>query len=115
MATIKTPEQIANDQMFAFTGLDTDSRIQPGVDEDQLCQDVEQQSAEYIRDQIVEAIEADRAQRPALEQWGVFEERYPNDVQVFNCDQGTAEEIARAYNADENHCGATFVARKIGA
>ena len=70
---------------------------------------------EDIENAIVAAIEADRAQRPALEQWLVFEVGYPNDGDTFNCDEATAEEIARSYGADENNCGACYGYRKIGA
>ena len=57
---MKTPEQIADDAMEAFT-LTESERF-----EDETS-DVEECSAEYIRDQIVAAINADRAQRGGTE------------------------------------------------
>lgn len=53
---MKTPEQIADEQMRAFTVLN-------GFDGYEEDSDVEECSAGYIREQIVAAIEADRAQR----------------------------------------------------
>lgn len=62
MATIcpaKTPEQLADEQMEAFT-IAPDSNYDIGGND---ARDVEECSADYIRAQIIEAIEADRAQR----------------------------------------------------
>lgn len=60
MITPKTPEQIADEQMEAFT-IAPDSNYEFGGND---ANDVEECSASYIRDQIIEAIKADRAQRP---------------------------------------------------
>ncbi|MFF2388914.1 hypothetical protein [Agromyces sp. NPDC058104] len=49
---MKTPSELADEQMRAFT-----------IQHDE---DVEERSAEYIHEQIVEAIEADRAQAPSI-------------------------------------------------
>ena len=51
---MKTPEEIADDAMGAFTFIDYEN------DDDN---DVVEQDYYYIKDQIVAAIEADRAQR----------------------------------------------------
>jgi len=56
---MRTPEQIADEQMEAFT-IAPDSDYDIGGND---AGDVEECSASYIRDQIIEAIEADRAQR----------------------------------------------------
>ncbi|MGO2150846.1 MAG: hypothetical protein ACTH32_06550 [Microbacterium gubbeenense] len=56
---MKTPEQLAGEQMEAFT-IAPDSNYDIGGND---ARDVEECSADYIRDRIVEAIEADRAQR----------------------------------------------------
>lgn len=53
--TIKTPAQIAEEAMGAFSIIDQDEDFNPNGD-------VEQVSADFIRDQIIAAIEADRAQ-----------------------------------------------------
>lgn len=53
---MKTPEQIAAEAMCAFSIIDQDEDFNPNGD-------VEQVSADFIRDQIIAAIEADRAQR----------------------------------------------------
>lgn len=55
---MKTPEQIADEQMEAFT-IAPDSNYEFGGND---AHDVEECSADYIRDQIIQAIEADRAQ-----------------------------------------------------
>ena len=52
----QTPAQIADDAMSAFSIIDQDEDFNPRGD-------VEQVSADFIRDQIIAAIEADRAQR----------------------------------------------------
>ncbi|MGO2188868.1 MAG: hypothetical protein ACTH4Y_11570 [Microbacterium gubbeenense] len=56
---MKTPEQLAGEQMEAFT-IAPDSNYDIGGND---ARDVEECSADYIRDRIIEAIEADRAQR----------------------------------------------------
>ena len=99
MTTIKTPEQIADaiEERPDFKGLTLDDI---GLS---------------VNEMMIAAIEADRAQRPALEQWFVFEVGYSHYGDTFNCDEATAEGIARAYGADENNCGRSYGYRKIGA
>lgn len=55
MTTIKTPEQIAQDAMDAFTFV--------SAEPDDENNDVVEVDYYFIRDQITAAIEADRAQR----------------------------------------------------
>ena len=68
--SMKTPEQIADDAMGAFTPLD-------------------EQSADFIRDQIIGAVESDRAQRvsePAPATWEERRDAYWRMQEAFRLD-----------------------------
>lgn len=100
MADVKTPEQIAEaiEALPQYAGLTLDDL---GLS---------------VEEMMIAAIEADRAQRPALEQWTVFEVDYPNSGDAYNCDEETAAEIARAYTAEDREWGcSSYGYRKIGA
>jgi len=65
MTSMKTPEQVADEAMTAFTVVD--GTADPEFD---IAGDVEECSVDYIRDVIIGAIEADRAQRSVVYQVG---------------------------------------------
>lgn len=81
--SMKTPEQIADDAMGAFTPLDEPDEASP------FGYDVEEQSADFIRDQIIGAIESDRAQRvsePATATWEERRDAYWRMQEAFRLD-----------------------------
>lgn len=57
---MKTTAEIADEQMKAFTLIDAEQF----EDDEESDPDVEEVSAHYIREQIIAALDADRAQRP---------------------------------------------------
>lgn len=96
MANIKTPAEIAE------TVLD-----------EHAIKSHWQRSGTQIGLLIEEAIEADRKQRPAMEQWGIELDGHPDHVWFFNCGESAAREIAEAWG-NVSGTTATYTARKAG-
>ena len=103
---MKTAMELATEQMSAFT------RATSLYDDDEpLSFDVEEASAEYIRDQIAEAIEADRAQLEAEYAYQVVTggtSRYPLAIVGAYRSEFEAKAVAKEWNRINNRYGIRY-------
>lgn len=94
---MKTPEEIAAEQMAAFTLIESDRFP---MDHDQAPYDVEETAAWYIAEQIIAAIKADRKQRDLYE---LIAEALDERAQLDTGDDGArhpAAEVLRNTSAE---------------